>query len=163
MARKKEITLREFSRLRGVSHTATNKARREGRITARRGPRGEYLVDPEVAEKQWQENTRPAAAAAARPDSAQGSQAHSNAIIKSIDAKMRLLDLEERQKNLFKANEAAPLWDRLGRDTRDAVEAVPDRVCDLLAAMTDPKAIKRMLLDELRAALRHVVNEFPRG
>ena len=55
-----EVGLREFARRRGVSHMAVQRAIRDGRIDARREKRGKklvYFIDPETADRQWNDRT----------------------------------------------------------------------------------------------------------
>src|ERR1051326_4445023 len=49
--------MRQYAKLRGVTQAAVSVAVRQGRITCDRDERGYALIDPEVADKQWAENT----------------------------------------------------------------------------------------------------------
>lgn len=54
------VGVREFARRRGVSHQAVQRAISTGRIDARREKRGKklvYFIDPDAADKQWNERT----------------------------------------------------------------------------------------------------------
>jgi hypothetical protein len=46
----------------------------------------------------------------------------------------------------------------LGRQIRDNVMGIPDRVAPLLAAAQDSREVHRLLTDELRTALRVLAN-----
>ena len=52
---KKFLSKRDYARHKGVSHTSVNKAANAGRITTT--PDG--LIDPEDADRQWEQNTDP--------------------------------------------------------------------------------------------------------
>lgn len=56
MADKQGISIREYARHRGVSHTAVIKAIDDKRIT----PLPDGSIDSEAADKQWADNTNPA-------------------------------------------------------------------------------------------------------
>ena len=59
----KGVSLREFSRIKGVTHGAVQKAVQTGRITPKKfekkGGRIFYEFDPKIASRQWDENTDP--------------------------------------------------------------------------------------------------------
>lgn len=51
------MTANAYSKHRGVSGNAVKKAIQEGRITAKKNSKNQYDIDPEVADREWAENT----------------------------------------------------------------------------------------------------------
>ena len=68
-------------------------------------------------------------------------------------AKMARLDYEEREGKLVDAQKMYEEGFQLGRQVRDAILSVPDRLADILAAEQDPVKIRQLLQDELEMTL----------
>ena len=68
-------------------------------------------------------------------------------------AKMARLDYEERKGKLVDAQKMYEEGFQLGRQIRDALLGIPDRMADILAAEPDPARVRELLHDELTQAL----------
>lgn len=175
--------LREYSRYRGVTLGAVQKAISSGRIT--KTPEGK--IDPAAADRDWARNTDPTQqretngregpAKRARknippPDDhpeeateAGGSMAAGGAAgtapplaaSKAIEAYYKARDAkvlhEERVGRLVNADQVRIEAFNRARLLRDTILNVPARISALLAAEADPAQVERMLVEELRRAL----------
>lgn len=158
------ITQAEYARRRGVAKSAVNKAVKEGRIVLIDG-----LVDPDVADIQWQKNTRgrvdsgksttagddEAPAAPLHPDQ----PGHDGDYFKQRSRRERLeADLAERKLaelngDLVRVAEVrAEMGKRIGQ-VRSNLLQIPARLAPLLAHETDQAKIHAMLDAELRTVL----------
>ena len=68
-------------------------------------------------------------------------------------AKMARLDYEERKGKLVDAQKMYEEGFQPGRQIRDALLGIPDRMADILAAEPDPARVRQLLHDELTQAL----------
>jgi hypothetical protein len=150
------ITPDEYAKQRGCSGRAVRKAIATGRLVdgvKRNG--GRWLIDPPVADVEWQRNTapqfqrekkgggrvkgeggRPPRAPAAAPPPAAGdapppklpSQAQAAAARTMYQAKLLELDLKERQALLVPKADVDRVWFEEGRRVRDAVRRTPQQM-----------------------------------
>lgn len=167
------VKLTDYAQLLGVSPQAVRKAIKEGRIKdgVTKGERG-YLIDVDVANKEWNRNTnqslrRSAEAINAGKAVASGAQQlqtsgleinYSKARAFGEQFKAKLLELEYREKaaQLIRADEAKLAQFQVVRVFRDAVQNVPVRVVSELAAVVgDLSAEKR---HEMLQVLNREVN-----
>ena len=74
-------------------------------------------------------------------------------------AKMARLDYEERERKLVDSQKMYEEGFQLGRQVRDAVLGVPDRLADILAAEQDPVKIRQLLQDELEMTLTSLAEQ----
>ena len=164
------VSIRAYARLRGVSHTAVQKAIKAGRITV--NPDGS--IDPEKADREWTRNSlprvdRPKAAPAQRvtmpPPEAGASPVsgdpvtaylRARAVNETFKAKVSQLEYEERSGKLIPASRAAEYAAMFSSVVKDTLTALPDRLAPMLAAVHDEKAIHRMLAAEVAAMLKKV-------
>jgi hypothetical protein len=164
--------IRAYARLRGVSHTAVEKAIKAGRIT--RNPDG--TIDSEQADREWTRRTvpqvnrskaAPAARVVAMPPPEPGlppgapadpvtSYLRARAVNETFKAKVSQLEYEERSGKLIPAARAAEYAAMFSAVVKDALTALPDRLAPMLAAVDDEKAIHRMLAVEVAAVLKKV-------
>lgn len=165
------ISQREYARLRGITHSAVQKA-----ITARRISTVDGKIDPEVADREWKENTdqsKPSNIVTGRPkhrrhpnqpaapmplgDAFPGGTtgppskgyAQARAVRESYDARLRKLEFEQRNGKLIDADEVRVVAFNRARRTRDLLLAVPDRLAPILVAVTDPIECHRVLTEEI--------------
>jgi len=151
------VSLREYARHRQISHTAVQKAIRQGRI--RTTPEGQ--IDVEQADSDWDRNSSPSAKPAKtvpqeqmRTEPPRGpSYAQSRAVRELYMARLAKLEYEERSGKLVSAEEVVEAAFNRGRVTRDRMLTIPDRISCLLAAESDERKIYDMLTAEIRDAL----------
>ena len=163
------VSLRSYARMRGCSLTAVQKAIASKRITTL--PDG--TIDAERANEDWAKNTfagqtvhKPNAPSADRIPPIHESPAASGdpvtaylrarAVKESFAARTAQLEYEERAGKLIPAARAAEYAATFSAIVKDGLMAMPDRLSPMLAAVDDEKAIHRMLVAEVSAALRKV-------
>ena len=78
------------------------------------------------------------------------------AVKESFAARTAPLEYEERAGKLIPAARAAEYAATFSSIVKDGLMAMPDRLSPMLAAVDDEKAIHRMLVAEVSAALRKV-------
>jgi phage terminase Nu1 subunit (DNA packaging protein) len=161
------VTPTAYAKHRKCSPEGVFDAIRKGRLQASvtRQESGRYLVDVELADKEWAANT----------DSGTGSLAHAKnkpaaepVAVESEDGmtyaearakheqfKMRLaeLELEQREGKLVEADVVQREAFKAARQVRDALLNLPDRVAGVLAAETNQFKVHQMLTKEIRRAL----------
>jgi hypothetical protein len=164
------ISQREYARLRGISHTAVQRAIKAGRITAVKGK-----IDPEEADRLWQQNTDQSkplnritgnpkqkgtpgeppepmdlggSETISGPSSASG-YAKARAARELYQAQLAKLELDRRRGELVSADEVRLAAFQLARKTRDQLLALPERVASILAAVDDPDQVRQILDDEI--------------
>jgi hypothetical protein len=162
------VSLRAYARMRGCSLTAVQKAITSKRITTL----ADGTIDPEVANQEWAKNTfagqtihKPNAAADRIPPVHESPAAsgdpvtaylRARAVKESFAARTAQLEYEERAGKLIPAARAAEYAATFSSIVKDGLMAMPDRLSPMLAAVGDEKAIHRMLVAEVSAALRKV-------
>lgn len=176
-----KISANAYSKHRGVSGNAVKKAIQEGRITAFRNAKGQYEIDPEVADRQWAENTMTPEKRAAQkkefieiekeeesesPDEdweieqrlkidpdAGLSLAEARRLRENYKAKQAKTKYEEEIGRLISAEKVRADAFKMSRMVRDQFMSLPDRISGELASMTDSKGIANKLSDEIRSCL----------
>lgn len=155
------VSIRGYAKHRGVSHTAVEKAVKQGRIRTVDGK-----IDVEQADRDWNRNsspvnTRAAAqrAASAEPLVAGPSFAQSRAVREAYEARLAKLTWEERIKKLINADEVRVSAYNFSRMIRDRLLNVPDRVvgailAEVRAALT-AAGVDLALIDGLNMAKVH--------
>lgn len=131
------VSIRGYAKHRGVSHTAVEKAVKQGRIRIVDGK-----IDVEQADRDWNRNsspvnkpeTAPRAAASVEPLVAGPSFAQSRAVREAYEARLAKLTYEERIKKLINADEMRVAAYNFSRMIRDRVLGVPDRVVGAVLA-----------------------------
>ena len=160
------VSLRAYARMRGCSLTAVQKAISSKRITTL--PDG--TIDAERANQEWTKNTfagqtihkprRTAPSPMHESPAASGDPVtaylRARAVKESFAARTAQLEYEERAGKLIPAARAAEYAAGFSSIVKDGLMAMPDRLAPMLAAVDDEKAIHRMLVAEVSAALRKV-------
>ena len=159
------ISLRAYARMRGCSLTAVQKAIATKRITTL----ADGTIDSEQADQDWAKNTfanqtvnKASAGGSSRvaqePPSGDPVSAYlrARAVKESFAARTAQLEYEERAGKLIPATRAAEYAATFSAIVKDGLMAMPDRLSPMLAAVDDEKAIHRMLVAEVSAALRKV-------
>lgn len=182
------ITQAEYARRRGVSREAVRKALGTARISGVLHA-GKVMIDPDAADLAWARNTDSDQQQRGAPEQLELTQQRAQAVAThQSDAdpapsagvatssphlvraktdtellRKELLELELAEKR----GELVPIVDierayaaKLAA-ARDALESIPDRIGPNLAATTDVAACVRMVADEIRIAMRHLVGQEP--
>ena len=161
--------------LRGTTHVAVLYAINHGRLTApavqKVGTR--WVIDPELADQQWAENTDvEKARGAPLPEAPPGqvplqtqAEAHqttrpgvpslnsSKAIKAAAEAQMAQLDLQERKGTLVRKEDVQRDAIRCSTEFRDGLLALADRLAPVVAVEPDLLACRELLLKEFRSFL----------
>ena len=148
------VSLRKYAEHRRVSHTAVQKAIKQGRI--RTTPDGK--IDVEQADREWDRNTSPVNAPRRAPRDGGGAAggptyAQSRAVRELYLARLAKIEFEERAGKLVSRDEVTVAAFTKARTVRDNLLNIPDRVAAVLAAETDPVRTHQILTDEIRKAL----------
>jgi hypothetical protein len=155
----KYVTRNVYARMRGVSFAAVDKAIHEGRMSLLPGG----LVDPEVADREWDEKTGPERGRRQSNGSVGGANGGSSTTHKLYDLKalheqlkleLTQAELDEKRGNLVDKGVAAAALEEEGRRLRDAVLQVPVQVAAALAACGDPQGCRLLVHGALREALK---------
>lgn len=161
------VNLSEYGRRRGVSPEAVRRAIQSGRLknAVSRDGKGNPKIDPDVADKEWAENTsdnrgwnaRENAKKTAEKDTqVSGTLNQSRAVKEAYLARLAKLEYEEKSGKLVPAADVKNEAFRVARIVRDNMLNIPDRVSSELAAQTDQVQIHKMLTEEIRKALEAI-------
>lgn len=173
--RKKLLSKSGYARHRGVSHTAVNKAVREGRISAT--PKG--LIDPEVADREWQRNTdpsKPLNSVTGDPRRRKGEDmgepgpstplpsgvppiSVSMAAKAAIMAERERIKLQKEKNRLVSVDKVRADSFAVFRLTQEKLLNMPDRLAPILAATGDSHEIHRLLVAEIRLVCEDLRND----
>ncbi len=147
------VSVRKYAEHRGVSHTAVQKAIKQGRIH----PAPDGKIDVDQADRDWNRNSIPVNAPkrAAKSDAAAGgpTYAQSRAVRELYLARLAKIEFEERAGKLISRDEVTVAAFTKARTVRDNLLNIPDRVAAMLAAETDPVRTHQILTEEIRKAL----------
>jgi hypothetical protein len=151
------VSLRQYAKHRGVSHTAVEKAVKQGRI--RTTPDGK--IDVEEADRDWHRNSSPVNAPKQDRRSAQENDgaahgptyAQSRAVRELYLARLAKIEFEERAAKLVSRDEVTVAAFTKARTVRDNLLNISDRLAATLAAESDPSCVHQILTDEIRKAL----------
>lgn len=179
------LSFRQYAKQRGVSPEAVSKAVRQGRISTQLDEKGQRKINPEVADREWAENTdhamrkrqgegslkagrstsEPPAPEGEAPQAAPAlgpaSLAQSNAIKAAYEARIKKLEYEEKSGKLIDANKVKLDAFKVGRVVRDNLLNIPNDIAGKLAAETDKKKIHIMLTEAITVALEEIVRAKP--
>jgi hypothetical protein len=151
------VSIRKYAQHRNVSHTAVQKAIRQGRI--RLTPQGQ--IDIEQADRDWYRNTSPSPSPERTPGKpwvlaerpAGPSFAQSRAVRELYMARLAKLDYEVRSGKLLDAREVESTVATIVLIARDRLLALPYRLAETVAAETNPAEVHSILNREIREAL----------
>jgi hypothetical protein len=158
------VSIRPYAKHRGVSHTAVQKAIKQGRI--RLSPDGK--IDQEAADREWSRNSspvnapaKPTARAAPVSDRPGGgpTYAQSRAVRELYLARLAKIEFEERSGKLLSRDEVTTAAFTRARTMRDNLLNIPDRIAPMLAAESDPAVVHQILSDEIRQVLNDLSGE----
>ena len=170
------ITQAQYARHRGCSKVAVGKAVKAGRISLVNG-----LIDPAVADIQWQANTRARVSQAAQPQLVLDGTAStrldaapaepekkddgywdSRSRREAAEAERAELSLAEDKGQLIRVEAVKSALGTVFSTTRDALLQIPARLSALLAAESDPATVQNMLHTEIHQALQHLAGSADR-
>jgi hypothetical protein len=149
------VSLRKYAEHRRVSHTAVQKAIKQGRIKTT----ADGKIDVEQADREWGRNTSPVNAPKRAPRTGGGggaggpTYAQSRAVRELYLARLAKIEFEERAGKLVSRDEVTVAAFTKARTVRDNLLNIPDRVAAVLAAETDPVRAHQILTAEIRKAL----------
>ena len=173
------MSIREYARHRGVSHTAVRKAIQAGRIQLE----AEGGIDPARADAAWAANTRssvetsphpPRPAETPRPvppfqvsggnfpQATSGNNAatpdyhKARAVKEFYAARLAKLDFEEREGKLVSIDEINVQHFNRARRLRDRMLMIPRRLSAQLAAECDARVVEEMLAGAISDALEEL-------
>lgn len=166
------VSIRKFSIVVGVSHTAILKAIKEGRLTdsVQFSDDGSPVgIDMEKGRQEWALNNpapvREEVAKGNKPDSnlpSGPSYAQARAVRENYMARIAKLLFEEKIGKLVDADSIKLKSFETARTIRDFILNIPNRISAELASETDPLKIHAILTKELNDALtelsRHLKN-----
>ncbi len=157
------ISQAEFARQQGVNRSYITKLVNKGVVKLVDGK-----VNPEQAIQAIEENIDPAQH---RPSKAKqgmpeilpaGGQAGAVDFVtartmrEAFRAKLAKLDFEERSGQLTDATKVKNDAFKTGRIVRDELLAIPDRLCDVLAAEEDAGKVRQLLFEEMELVLNRL-------
>lgn len=156
----------KYSRLRGVTKEAVSKAVREGRIPSF-NENGRRLIDPELADQEWQKNTNPSVAneesrqkklgVSIEEDKNNGpSYSQSRSIREAYQARLAKLSYEEKLEKLVSAEKVKVTAFTTARIVRESVLNIPNKISYQLATETDSNKIHLILTEALIEALEEL-------
>ncbi len=142
------VSIREYARRRGVSHTAVRKAIAAGRIV----PEPNGGIDPEKADLMWAARTE---SRQVELDGDEGGLGYrkARAYKEAYKAKLAKLEYEIKTGKLLDKNEVDVACFNWARGTRDRIQLISRRVAHRLAAETDARSVEEILDTEIREAL----------
>jgi hypothetical protein len=151
------VSLRKYAEHRGVSHTAVQKAVKQGRIQTT----AEGRIDVEQADAAWDRNSSPVTGAVragrperpAEPATSGPSYAQSRAVRELYLARLARIEFEERSGKLVSRDEVTVAAFTTARTIRDNLLNIPDRLAATLAAEMEPSRVHEILTEEIRKAL----------
>jgi hypothetical protein len=150
------VSLRQYAKHRGVSHTAVEKAVKQGRVKLTDGK-----VDVEVADRDRSRNSSPVNAPKPQSRTATGGDgpasgptyAQSRAVRELYLARLARIEFEERAAKLVSRDEVTVAAFTKARTVRDNLLNIPDRLAAMLAAEADPAQVHQILSEEIRKVL----------
>jgi len=153
------MNLTEYAKHRGCTRQSVRAAVEAGRITATQ-KNGKYEIDAAVADREWNDTTKPRYFAHEATLPSQGdvypSINDSRAKHEFYRALLAELEYQSQSKKLIPTDEVYREQAKIARTTRELIMNIPDRLAHLLAAESDPSAIHALLTAELVNALREV-------
>lgn len=153
------ITISDYARHRGVSQPTVSVAVRQGRISYVE-INGRKMIDPEQADREWVENSRP------RPKSGKRAPDDIRVVPATYDEARTQREIAEAQISALKAAELAGDLVRVGdvraktakvfAGIRETFLQMPSRIVPLLAAASGADEMDLILRREINDALRSV-------
>ncbi len=165
------LSIRAYAEHRGVSDTAVRKAIKQGRISVLKNGK----IDPEVADREWENNSNPAYQYAneekqnTKPEESSHETSsrdigvsfqQSRAIREAYEARLKKLDYDQKSGKLIPISEVQVEAFNAARLVRDRILNVPDKVIPLIAGKTNIFEMKEILKKELIKSLEVLSDMF---
>ncbi len=171
------VSQREYARRRGISNVSVHEAIQAGRISTVGGK-----IDPDVADREWRENTdqskprnritgspkharvpgEPAEPMDfAGPDGSVGTAsgyAKARAAREVYQAQLAKLELDRQRGTLVRADEVRLGAFNMARKARDQLIALPERLATVLAAAREPAEVQRILEEEIERICQEIAD-----
>lgn len=167
------ISFADFAKMVGVSRSSITQAVQSGRLTAHEDEEGRrFLIDSD-AMQDWVNNSSAEQKknAVDIPDEkiekisdSQSASAFpklndSRAIREAFKARIEKIKYEEMLGKLVDIEKAQNEYFEIARKVRDSLMAIPDRISAQVAAETNQFKVHKIIMDELRIALRNLKEE----
>lgn len=165
------LSIRAYAEHRGVSDTAVRKAIKQGRISVLKNGK----IDPEVADREWENNSNPAYQYVneekqnTKPEESSHETSsrdigvsfqQSRAIREAYEARLKKLDYDQKSGKLIPISEVQVEAFNAARLVRDRILNVPDKVIPLIAGKTNIFEMKEILKKELIKSLEVLSDMF---
>lgn len=173
--------LREYARHRGCAVSAVAKAINEGRISVILDEQGRKRIDPEVADIQWEKNTRaradsgrhaaqqplagtqapadadnaPAAQETAPADPAKAAYHDTRALTEAENLRQKRRENMVAERQLAEVVKVRRTVFDAFRALRDKCLTVPQRAAPRCIGLADAREIERVIAEEVRGAFAH--------
>jgi len=160
------LTLTEYSRSRGISYASLRRAVDDGRLSlqAIRTSNSGRLVGivADLADAELAGNTDPGRREVGlrerveleeTPADQPKTYAEHRAARERYNAELTRLELLEKLGMVTATEDVMAAADRTARAVKESLLVIPDRVCSLVAAETDPGRVHAILMNEIRQAL----------
>jgi len=168
------LSMHRYAHRRGCAPSTVGRAVRLGRLkesVVKRGKR--ILIDPEIADQEWEKNTRMHIIDSLKEKTANEQRQeqrredppvlldYQEARAKKIraDAAASEIKLQKLRGDLIDVLDVARLWEEVLGSLRRRLEVIPDRLASELVAIDDPKEMRDRLRADIRAALQDAANE----
>ncbi len=164
------VSIREYARMRGISHEGVRKAINEKRlinsvIQQEQGKRKLALIDSDIADQEWPKGTRESFAQEApnarqeriNDDNKVGqTYTQSRAVREAYAARLAKLEFEAKSGKLIEAESVREEAFKVARVVRDTMLNIPDRIASELVGEVDSFKIHKKLTEEIRKALENL-------
>lgn len=148
------LSIRAYAKHRGVYESAVRKAIATGRIALM--PDGQ--IDPEVADRQWSNNTAVQQDERVNDSGSGISYQKSRANKELFEALLKKLEYEEKSGKLVEIAKMEVDAFTAARVARDKLLAIPDRLAPALVGITDIHEIKEVLRKEIITSLQNLTD-----
>ena len=148
------LSIRAYAKHRGVHEASVRKAIASNRITTL--PNG--LIDPAIADRQWEANTAVKQDEHVSEPATGISYQKSRANKELFEALLKKLEYEERSGKLVELSKMEVDAFTAARVARDKLLAIPDRIAPILVGITDIHELKEVLRKEIITSLQNLTD-----
>ena len=155
------LSVRAYARRRGVSHTAVELAISTGRLERclhRRAQLKWPLIDPEVADREWEANTHPGQARSGGAAPVQDDYRKTLVLERVVKTRLAQMRLDEEQGRLVDIAEVRRTFFDVARTLRNQLLELPERLADELALEHDAGRVRAIMVREIKDILRKLAD-----